>query len=63
MKNDHGHRCVICNPVGSRNRRVGDEHEGLVTYSRAKFKRCEDLTEEDFLDDESVEEEEFPLFV
>lgn len=52
MKNNHGCYCTICNPVGSRNRRFGSYREGLVTYNRAKFKRMEDLTQDDFVDDD-----------
>jgi len=51
MANHHGHSCVICNPIGSRNRRFGtrDLHdEGVIKYNRAAFKRCDDLTDDDF---------------
>ncbi len=46
-KKNHGKDCVICNPIGSRNRKVGHLEDGKFIYSRAKFKRLEDLSKEE----------------
>lgn len=61
MSSHHGRQCVICNPVGSRNRRFASWDEGLYIYNRAKFKRCDDLLDEELetnnLDDNTDVEE------